>query len=104
MTKKEELKKLELATMISHAPSPYEKTKILRIVQRIVVVNHLNRDLVLKEPHSETETVLCTDEPLDYDFLNSNDRNSLLLRMADADDTQVVAEEGNSQWKMTKKH
>jgi hypothetical protein len=44
--------------MISHAPAPYEKTKILRIVQRCVLINKLNQTVVFKEPYSEMETVL----------------------------------------------
>ena len=33
------LKKIELATLIQSAPAPYEKTKILRIVHRYVLIN-----------------------------------------------------------------
>ena len=67
--------------MISAAPTPYEKTKILRIVQRTVIINQLDQPIVLKEPYSDCETILKSQETIDYDFLCSNNRNSLFVRM-----------------------
>ena len=39
--------KIEVATSITTADEPYEKTKVLRIVQRFVVVNRLNIPIVI---------------------------------------------------------
>jgi len=36
--------------MITLGLAPYEKTKILRIVQRTVIINQLQKKLKIKEP------------------------------------------------------
>ena len=84
--------------MISTAPAPYEKTKILRIVQRTVIINQLDQTIVLKEPYSDWETILKSQDTIDYDFLYSNSRNSLLVRMTQSqedsknEDKDIVVE------------
>ena len=65
---KKELKKIELATLIQSAPAPYEKTKILRIVQRYVLVNQLRQPFVVKEPNSSKARLIRPGESKDFIF------------------------------------
>ena len=87
---KDKIKKIELASMIKRAPAPYEKTKILRIVQRYYLKNKLPQSIVFKEPYSDKSRVIHPDCEKNYSFLNSNSRNSLAIRLADPDETQGI--------------
>ena len=42
LKQKDQLRKIELGSIILPGEAPYEKTKILRIVQRTVLINQLN--------------------------------------------------------------
>lgn len=80
---KDNLKKIELATMISPAQQPYEKTKILRIVQRTVLINELKHDILCREPYGNTNatTKLEAHRSLDYDFFALNTQNALTIKL-----------------------
>ena len=71
--------------MLRHAPAPYDKTKVLRIVHRTVFINQLSESLVFKEPMGEDDCVLHQNEREDYSFLANNRRKAVFVRFAKSD-------------------
>ena len=48
---------LQFGVTVSQAPAPFDKTKVLTIVPRYMVVNKLNRPIVLQQSKEQWEAV-----------------------------------------------
>ena len=82
--------RLELGVVIVSASSPFNKTVVIEVVPRFVVINQLQTPLVIKQKNSKNQ-VLIQGEQVVYNFDTKSTR-LLMIRQSSKDELMGISQ------------